>query len=320
MEPNTVKPIAGTWFEFRHHSIAEGKYWNTACYNFSEMQWREKISEISAAGMEYFVLMASAIEEQAYYPSAVFPPAGLACENPLEVLLSQADQCGLKVFMSNGFYGDWHNARRNISDKAVINRSLRAMNELAEQFGHHQSFYGWYMPDETCIIRHFGKKFIRYVNLCCEEGCRLLPNSKTLIAPYGTSLAKVDDKYVKQLESMAVNFIAYQDEVGVKKTTPEKSAGHFEKLKAAHDKAGRNALWADIELFDFEGLVYRSALIPAEFARIQKQLAAVSPYAEKGLCYQYQGMMNKPGSTAFAGHPGSEKLYLDYMGWVAQNC
>ena len=39
----------------------------------------------------------------------------------------------------------------------------------------------------------------------------------------------------------------------------------FEKLKIAHDKAGRSQLWADIELFDFEGIVYNSALIPADF-------------------------------------------------------
>lgn len=318
MESNNVKPILGTWFEFRHHSREEGKYWNPACQNFTPAQWREKVSEISGTGMEYIVLMASAIDSEAYYQSSVFPGAGLACGNPVETLLSQADQCGLKVFISNGFYGDWRKTRKNISDKTVVARSLKAMNELAEQFGHHPSFYGWYFPDETCIIRHFSRRFIAYVNICCGESRRLMPESKTLIAPYGTSLAKADDKYVKQLESMNVDFIAYQDEIGVKKTTVKNSAGHYEKLKIAHDKAGRSALWADIELFDFEGIVYRSALIPAEFSRVKQQLAAVSPYADTILAYQYQGLMNKPGTGAFAGHPASEKLYADYMEWLKQ--
>lgn len=318
MEPSVTKPISGTWFEFRHHSRAEGKYWNTVCQSFTEAQWREKISEISGAGMEYIVLMASAIDSEAYYKSPIYPTAGLVCENPVEVLLSQADKCGIKVFMSNGFYGDWRKARRNISDKTVIIRSLTAMNELSEQFGHHQSLYGWYLPDETCIIRHFNKKFINYVNICCEEARRLNPNNKTLIAPYGTNLVKADAGYMKQLERMAVDYIAYQDEVGVKKTRIENSAGHFEKLKTAHDKAGRSALWADIELFDFEGIVYRSALLPADFTRIKKQLEAVSPYVDTVLAYQYQGMMNKPGTGAFAGHPASEKLYGDYMEWLKQ--
>lgn len=319
MKSNIVNLILGTWFEFRHHNTAEGKYWNPACQNFTETQWREKISEISDAGMEYIVLLASALNSESYYHSSIFPSAPLKCENPVEVLLSQADKCGLKVFMSNGFYGDWRKARKNILDKAVVARSLKAMNELSEQFGFHPSFYGWYFPDETCIIRHFSQRFIGYVNLCCEEARRLNPDNKTLIAPYGTSLAKADAKFINQLESMSVDYIAYQDEIGVKKTTAEHSAAHFEKLKTAHDKAGRSKLWADIELFEFEGIVYRSALLPADFSRIKKQLEAVSPYVDTILAYQYQGLMNKPGTGAFAGHPESEKLYTDYMGWVKES-
>jgi hypothetical protein len=39
------------------------------------------------------------------------------------------------------------------------------------------------------------------------------------------------------------------------------------------------------------------------------QLEAVSPYVEKILIYQYTGMINKPGTNVFAGHPESVKLY-----------
>ena len=57
------------------------------------------------------------------------------------------------------------------------------------------------------------------------------------------------------------------------------------------DKAGRAALWADMELFDFEGDVYRSALVPANIDRLERQLASVSPYCDEILVYQYMGMM-----------------------------
>ena len=63
--------------------------------------------------------------------------------------------------------------------------------------------------------------------------------------------------------------------------------------------------------------VYKSALLPAPFERVQKQLEAVSPYVEEILIYEYPGLMNKPGSTAFAGHPSSEKLYEEYMAYRA---
>ena len=44
-----------------------------------------------------------------------------------------------------------------------------------------------------------------------------------------------------------------------------------------------------------------------------KQLKeAISCYCDEVLCYQYMGMMNKPGTIAFCGHPGSIEYYRAY--------
>ncbi|MBR6562713.1 MAG: hypothetical protein IKK70_02110 [Clostridia bacterium] len=86
-------------------------------------------------------------------------------------------------------------------------------------------------------------------------------------------------------------------------------------MKLAHDKASRAKLWANIELFRFEGEVYQSALLPAPFERIQKQLESVSPYVEKVFCYEYPALMSKPGTISPLGHPDAEILYMDYMNY-----
>ena len=190
------------------------------------------------------------------------------------------------------------------------------MEELTALYGHHESFYGWYFPDETCIILKFSKDFVNYVNLCVKECHLLTPQKKTLIAPYGTNLALANGSYVKTLEALDVDFIAYQDEVGVKKTKVQRTEKIFERLKKAHDKAGRAQLWADIELFDFEGMVYKSALVPAKFERIERQLKNAAPYCDKILSYQYLGIMNPSDSPSFAGHPDSAKLYEDYKKYI----
>ena len=52
-----MKPIKGTWFEFRHHNPPEGKYWNPVCRNFTDEQWRCKVREMRDFGMEYIVLL-----------------------------------------------------------------------------------------------------------------------------------------------------------------------------------------------------------------------------------------------------------------------
>ena len=310
------RKIDGTFFEFLHHNTAEGKYWNGALNTFTADDWKLKIKEISDLGMEYIVLMATALYDKCYFKSSVFPFADIPCSDPIEAILSAADEYDINVFLGNGFYGDWRKANRNIKDQQVISRSFKAMEELSALYGHHKSFYGWYFPDETCIILHFTKDFVKYVNLCSARCRELTPDKKTLIAPYGTNLVWANNKFIRQLTELDVDFIAYQDEVGVKKTKVDRTKRLFEKLRIAHDKAGRSELWADIELFDFEGLVYKSALIPAPFERIKKQIENVAPYADKILGYQYLGLMNSKNSQAFAGHSTSTELYENYIKYI----
>lgn len=310
------RKIDGTFFEFKHHNTAEGKYWNPQLQQFTAQNWREKVREISSLGMEYIVIMATALYDKCYFKSSVFPFVDIPCSDPIEEVLCEADKCNIKVFLGNGFYGNWRKANYNIKSKEVIDRSFMAMEELTMLYGHHKSFYGWYFPDETCIIFNYSKDFVKYVNLCSARCYELTPDKKTLIAPYGTNLVFANKRFVDTLANLDVDFVAYQDEVGVRKTPVDKTEKLFEKLKKAHDKAGRSKLWADIELFDFEGLVYQSALLPAKFERIKKQIENVSPYVDKILGYQYLGLMNLPNSNSFAGHSDSIKLYNNYINFI----
>lgn len=316
-----MKMIKGTWFEFRHHNVKEGKYWNPVCRKFTESQWRAKIKEMHDVGMEYLVLLCSSLVytdyAEAYFETDIYPfPEDMVCKNPLEVLLDECDKRDMKVFMSCGYYGPCTNAYKNMVSPDVTSLAFKAMEQLWNKFGTHKSFYGWYYPDETGADGYFCEEFITYVNTYGEYIRKIAPGTKTLIAPYGTRKIVADEKYIDQLKLMNVDFIAYQDEVGVRKSTPEETGAYYRSLREAHEKAGKSAIWADVELFDFEGTVYRSALIPSDMERVKKQLEAVSPYVDVILCYQYLGMMNAPSSTAYCGHPDSIKFYEDYRSFI----
>lgn len=314
-----TKPISGSWFEFLHHNAAEGKYWNAVLTNFTAEQWREKLREMQEAGMRYIVLLATALHFKAYFRTKLFPQWEIGCPDPIEVLLDEADRLGMHVFISTGFYGEWTDPAGNMTDPAVLRKMLSAIDELSALYGHHPSFYGWYYPDETWINGYLSPEFMRYVNLSSGEIHRMGAHFKTLIGPYGTRNVMADDRYVCDLETLDIDFMAYQDEIGVRKTHLDEVGSFYAALKRAHDRAGRAKLWADIEIFSFEGDVYHSALLPAPFERVQKQLEAVSPYVEEILIYEYPGLMNKPGTKAFAGYPSSEQLYTDYMAYRARH-
>jgi len=316
-----IKPIRGSWISIlwndkRHH------YWNDSCARFSAEQWGWAVKEVADIGMEYLVLLATVIDGKALYDSSRLGRAKeLACPDPLEAMLGAADQCGVKFFISGGFLGGWLGGSK-LNDPEITRQRFGMMEEVVAKYGRHRSFYGWYWPDEPAIP-YFPEPFIEYVNAYSREARKLTPKSKVLIAPYGTNRAVGDEKYVRQLERLDVDVVAYQDEVGCRRLPPEPKAiaRAFAALRQAHDKVPQRAMWADVELFDWEGPPNQqtSPLIPATFARLEKQLAAVSPYVDVVTVYQYQGIMNKPGSKAPAGHPDATRFYTEYVNWLKAN-
>jgi hypothetical protein len=311
-----VKPIIGSWFEFEHVYAPEGKYWNPVLPKFTAEQWTAKIKEMHEAGLEYLVLMAIAFDDKTYYPSKLRPQHDYACADPLETVLSAADECGIKFFISNDFWSDWQNSKKMMTDPDVADLREKAMEEVAEKYSHHKSFYGWYFPNETGLWNTIDDITLNYVNRCSKVAKQLTPRSVNLIAPYGTNSVRLDDTYVRQLEKLDIEIIAYQDEIGVKKTRVGYAGKHYEALYKAHSKAGRARLWADMEIFEFENDVYKSALVPTNFDRILKQMEDISPFVEQILVYQYLGIMDKPNSIAPVGHPDAKKLYTDYTNWL----
>jgi hypothetical protein len=312
---DAIKPIQGSWFEFQHHATVEGVDWNPALVRFTAEQWDAKVKEIAEVGMEYLVLMATAVYYRSFYETKIYPKWELACPDPLEAVLAAADKYRVKFFLGAGFYGNW--ASRNlITDPVATKKRLQSLGELVKLYGHHPSFYGWYWPDEAEINPHYSPQFLDYVNVLSHEARQLKRDALIMIAPYGSRIAKPDEEYVRQLDAMDVNIVAYQDEVGVRKSKVTETAGFYEGLRKAHDRVQKAQIWADVEIFEFEDKVYESALLPATFERVRQQLKAVSPFVDTILVYQYLGMMNRPGSVAFAGIPRSIELYSDYVAWL----
>ena len=294
---------------------------NNSRWQPSKLQRRNPNSGINNNDQAVFFLLlkcslriSSTMASTSFYDSRIYPKWQLECADPMEAVLEAADQHKIKFFIGGGFYGDW-TSPTTISDPVAQKQRLQSLEEVVRLYGHHPSFHGWYWPDEAALKPRFSPEFITYVNTLSRRARQLKPNAPIMIAPYGTRMVIPDDAYVRQLDAMDVDIVAYQDEVGVRKSKVTETSAFYEGLRKAHDRAQKAKLWADVEIFQFEGAVYKSALMPAPFERVLRQLEAVSPWVDEILVYQYQGMMNKPGSTAFAGCPASTRLYTDYQNW-----
>ena len=306
--------MEGSWFDFRHPNPFDGRYWNDHTAAFTAAQWREKVREMARLGMKTLVLMSVAHQGKALYPSEVIEERWpLRCPDPLEAVLSAADAERAQVFVGLGFF-EADTGRFHGRDPRALRYEEEVPVELWRRYGHHPSFAGWYLPVEAPITGHFPDAYLDYARELGRRVRSIAPGKPVLIAPYGTRTVIPDDRFVEQLRRLEVDYVAYQDEVGVRKTRVEELEDIWARLRRAHDRAGL-PLWADVEIFDFEGDVYRSPLVPAPMERIARQLAVAGRYAERILVYQYLGLMNPPASGAFAGHPDSVTLYRAYQAW-----
>ncbi len=308
-----LKPITGAWFEFRHHSTWEGVHYNPELRRFTREQWQTMVRDMHSLGMDTAVLTCTALvtedEQESYAPVDLFPqPADTGCPDALDAVMEEMEKQGMHLFIGLGFYGLWTDPEGNMTSPEVDARAFRAARILYDRYRDFRCFEGWYLPDETEAGPYFKELFIDYVNRYAKELRAMDSRRKILIAPYGTNKIRTDDVFVDQLRRLDCDYIAYQDEVGVQKSSPEQTGEYYRRLREAHDRADRSRLWADIELFDFEGQVYHSALIPSGISRIEKQIRSVAPWVEKILCYEYPGILARPGSVA--AYAGSEPARL----------
>lgn len=310
-----IKPITGSWIEFQHNTPEEAKYWNATLQTFTAKDWREKIKEIKAFGIEYLVLLEVANEGKTFYPSKLVPQLKYNCDDPLEAVLSAADEFGIKFFIGNDFWGDWRDQHKLFTDPDIYKLRVASMEEVVKNYGHHKSFYGWYFPNESYLLPYFQEEFVTYLNKISQTARSITPKAVNIIAPYNVKGEKAsDEQFIRQLERMDIDIVAYQDGVGVNGCKPGEAGRYFEHLYKAHQKAGRSKIWADMEVFYFEDKT-KGALCPADFPRVLKQMEDISPFVERITIYQYVGIINKPGSKASVGHPDSTKLYTDYRKW-----
>jgi hypothetical protein len=309
---NTIKHINGTWFSIQYPDLRH-KYMNPYMARFSCKEYTIKIHEMAELKMEYIVLNAVTLFNKAFYISSLLPKWELECIDPVDTIMTAADDTGMKIFLTCEYPFDESDS---ITDITLMHKRIDILNEVAQKYTHHKSFYGWYFAREAYLNPVFSENFLNYCTTLTSEARKLTPMAKVLIAPFGTGQCNFDSAYAKQLDSLPVDIIAYQDEVGCVRPgiNPETTARQFEKAYKIHNQNNRIALWADIETFTWEREEnnQKSALVPANFSRILAQLNAVSPFVENILVYTAQGIIEKPDSQAPMGHPDATRLYIHY--------
>jgi len=319
--PSSVRStgrIDGAWTGFYHWSEDEGRLWNAEIQKMTDQQWRELVRAMHDIRMDVIVIQEvfrnqqyrgrHSIEQQGYEGKAFYPSRlysgrmPIAAGDPVEAILSEADRLGMHVFMGVGLYA-WFDF-----SPASLQWHRNVAGELWTMYGHHPSFYGWYVSEEIAgnlggtpqtwrEIVDFFRAFRAFVR-------GLAPDKPVMLASNSHQVDKAVEVYPQLLEHLDIlcPFGFHRPPPG--DLPGERAAVILQKLC---DQAGAH-LWMDLEVFLFgQG----GALYPRPIEGLIDDLRRF-PAFEKVLCYQFPGLMNAPSASITPGGPATVKLYRDY--------
>jgi hypothetical protein len=293
----------------------------------TDNQWKEMVGSMHEIGMDVIIIQESFRNQEyvgkhnmdtvgykgkAFYPSKLYPARmPIAAKDPIEAVLSEADKLGMHVFMGVGMYA-WFDYT-----PGSLKWHKKVAKELYEMYGHHPSFYGFYVSEEgmgslDCFetdsvkqiarrkeVLNFFKEFRPFVK-------QLAPDKPVMFAPNGWGVARAGNAYYDMLKNVdiispfAFNRMPEGDLTG-------KAA--IDLLQKYCDETQAH-LWLDLEAFLFnekEGYLY-----PRPMSEIKYELALYDNF-ERVVCYQYPGVFSNPKTSLRVGEPSTVKLFQDYQ-------
>lgn len=335
--------IEGAWFEFYHWCEQEGRLWNKDIIKLTDHQWKELVKGMHDIDMNIMVIQelfrSQAYVDQhkmdstgyqgiAYYPSDLYPHkptdtlllqvnhgksspnypeyTHLNAKDVVNAVLEEADQLNMKIFLGVGSYA-WFDF-----SPGALQWSKEVAKELWEKYGHHKSFYGWYISGEIAgnlgrttahreqIVRFF-KEFSKYAKT-------LAPDKPVMLATNCHSIKDSEGYYPALLENLDIICPFGFHRMPKNDYTGKEAA---EILQRYCNEAGSH-LWMDVEMFLFRE---DGALYPRPIKEILNDLNMFDNF-EKICCYSYTGLMNAGWQSICPGGEATIELYNDYMRYL----
>ena len=313
---HSTRLLDGCWISILHWSDDEARLFNNGLRKMTDDDWKQHIYSMHKLGITSVLIQnvfdstkyvhqhdmtADTYEGKAFYPSKLYPERmPLNCSNPIEAILTAADECGMAVFPGVGLYAwfdftpeslEWHK---------------RVTVELNELYGHHPSFYGWYISEEIMGSLYFDyspvpnekytdiQDFFREYKAFVHE---LTPSKPIALAPNNIRMHWHEDEWAPIMENLDILIpFAFA-----------RSENNIKEIAAMCAKRGAH-FWVDMEIFDFP---FDDGLKPKSFPNLIKEIE-VYDSLEQIYGYQYTGLLNEPGFRMELGGEDTEVLYVQY--------
>ena len=328
-DKRSLGKIAGAWTGLYCWSELEGKHWNPDIEKLTAEDWRGIVRSMHEVGMDVVIIQELFRNEEycgrhettpgnyngfAFYPSELYPGRmDVACPDPLEAIMTEADRLGMQVFPGIGLFAWFDFTNESLQwHKAVA-------KEVWERYGHHESFYGFYVSEESggsldnWEWKNYERaqlrkgeivKFFREFGEFCHS---MAPGKPVMLATNSFDILGAEKTYLDLFDHLDILCPFGFARMPENDITGKEAADFLQDLC---DRKGCH-FWFDLEAFLFypDGSLY-----PKPFDQILTELLLFENF-EKIFCYQYPGVFNNLSLHPQVGEDAGIELYDKYKAY-----
>lgn len=317
----STRLLDGCWISLIHWSNDEARHFNNGLRKLTDDQWKDKIEDMHKLGIHGVMIQnmfdstayvfehnqgLDQYEGKAFYPSKLYPQRyeGLAINDPLEAILTKADELDMQVFVGVGLYA-WFDY-----SKDSLEWHKRVATELYEMYGHHKSFYSFYISEElhgsfydtyrperkddwTDVV-YFFEEFKKHIK-------KLAPTKPISMAPNNIDFHLHREKWEPTLKNIDIllPFAFARDLNNL----------NIKEIQEICDTAGTH-FWVDMEIFDYP--FDQTGLVPKPFEGLLNEIKIYDD-VENIFGYQYSGLINNPEHDYGLGNDDTKIIFERYL-------
>ncbi len=291
--------ITGTFIDEITHDIPSS--------NWSLEEWENDLDNMREIGIDTVIFIRGGYGRKTIYPSEAFNTP-YRCDFA-KFIFEQTSKRGMKVIM--GMYIsslDWNHG----DAVGEVRKNELFVQEILSRYGDYPSFYGWYIPQETCMDNLNICDVFNGLSYICKEKT---PEKPVMISPFFKGAIIDDTDYFTPEQNSEewdriftksgknIDICAFQD--GPVPT--EDMPAYYRALKAVCDKHGIRH-WVNCETFERD---VRCMYYPIPFEELKRKLTLHEEYAEKVITFEFSHFLSP--QSIYPSARNLNRLYKDLI-------
>ncbi len=295
-----MMPITGTFIDEITHDIPSS--------NWSLQQWSQELDYMQEVGIDTVIFIRGGYGAKTVYPSVAFNTPYRS--DFAKFIFEETTKRGMKVIMGMYVSSQYWSHAKDATEE--IRKNKLFADEVWARYSDYPSFYGWYIPQETCFDKPNACEVYKGVSAICKD---IAPDKPVMISPFFKGAVIAPEEYFTPEQTVEewdriftkcgqnIDICAFQD--GPVPT--EDMPAYYRGIRDLCHSYGMQH-WVNCETFERD---VRKMYYPIPFEELRRKLELHKEYADKIITFEFSHFLSP--QAIYPSARNLNALYKEYF-------